>query len=397
VAGLSVVALAVGGTLVAQTVKPSTASAFGTINGLGQRAEHERITRAALACAPGVKSTGDCFEPRSIDQLAGHTGTFGAVGSPDLDEFNDPTAHCDNADYLNVAGYPQSRATATANLLACVNHLRQRFGQGVNGAAGLFDSNGDLRGDQADITSDCTFVGGVPGRAKCNAIEGLGRALHGAQDFYSHSNWADQSDPSRPISISNPPGLGLPGPSPILDLAGTSTPTIPTDLTTGYYAGIFSDKCPGKNRVTHACLNKDEALIDPTSGAASDPKTPRGQVGGNEQAAVSGAIAETRRQWSDFKTAIINRYGADLGNRMILAICQDVPTVDLVFAIDTTGSMSPSIAATVSAAGTVLDDLSGKGTPARLADFRIGLVDSKDADYKDADSGIRAARRTTTR
>ncbi|MFD0634578.1 hypothetical protein ACFQ9X_26585 [Catenulispora yoronensis] len=78
----------------------------------------------------GVKSTGDCFEPRSMDQLAGHSGTFGAVGSPDLDEFNDPTAHCDNADYLNVAGYPQSRATATANLMACVNHLRQRFGQG---------------------------------------------------------------------------------------------------------------------------------------------------------------------------------------------------------------------------------------------------------------------------
>ncbi|GAA1984331.1 vWA domain-containing protein [Catenulispora subtropica] len=382
-AGLSVIALALGGTLAAQTAKPSTASAFGTINGLGQRSEHERITRAALACAPGVKSTGDCFEPRSMDQLAGHSGTFGAVGSPDLDEFNDPAAHCDNADYLNVAGYPQSRATATANLLACVNHLRQRFGQGVDGAAGLFDSNGDLRGDQVDITSDCTFGGGFSGRAKCNAIEGLGRALHGAQDFYSHSNWADQSDPSKPISISNPPGLGLPGPSPILDLAGTSTPAIPTDLTTGYYAGIFSDKCPGKNRVTHACMNKDEALIDPASGAASDPRTPRGQIGSNEQAAVSGAIAETRRQWSDFKTAIINRYGADLGNRMILAICQDVPKVDLVFAIDTTGSMSPYIDATVTAANTILDDLSGKGTPARLADFRIGLVD-----YKDVDSEI---------
>jgi len=143
---LSVVALALSGALAAQAAKPSKASAFGTINGLGQRSEHERITRAALACAPGVKSTGDCFEPRSMDQVAGHSGTFGAVGAPDLDEFNDPAAHCDNADYLNVAGYPQSRATATANLLACVNHLRQRFGQGVDGAAGLFDADGDLRG-----------------------------------------------------------------------------------------------------------------------------------------------------------------------------------------------------------------------------------------------------------
>ncbi|MFD0634577.1 hypothetical protein ACFQ9X_26580 [Catenulispora yoronensis] len=53
VAALSVIALALGGTLAAQAVKPSAAQAFGTINGLGQRSEHERITRAALACAPG--------------------------------------------------------------------------------------------------------------------------------------------------------------------------------------------------------------------------------------------------------------------------------------------------------------------------------------------------------
>ena len=63
------------------TPTPPRVHAFGTINGLGKRAEHERITRAALACPPGVKSTGDCFEPRSIDQLAGHSGTFGAVGT----------------------------------------------------------------------------------------------------------------------------------------------------------------------------------------------------------------------------------------------------------------------------------------------------------------------------
>lgn len=379
----SALVLLVVGSAVTQAFTVRPAQAFGTINGLGQRAEHEHITRAALACAPGVKSTGDCFEPRSIDQLAGHSGTFGAVGSPDLDEFSDPNAHCDDADFLNVAGYPQSRAVATANLLGCVNHLRGRFQQGVTAAAGLLDSDGELIGSQVDLKSDCTFAGGVAGRAKCNAIEGLGRALHGAQDFYSHSNWADQSDPARPIGIANPPGLNLPGPSPILDLAGTSTPAIPIDLTTGFFSGAFSDRCPGATRITHACLNKDKALIDPVSGATSDPRTPRGQVLSNEQKAVAGAIAETRRQWADFRASLISTYGSERGNRMILAIAQDVPKVDLVFAIDTTGSMAPFIAGAVAAANDVVDQLSGRGTPPRLADFRIGLVD-----YKDVDSTI---------
>jgi len=107
-AAAAVLALLVAGLYAPQIVNAPPANAFGTINGLGQRAEHERITRAALACAPGVKSDGSCFEPRSIDQLAGHSGTFGAVGAPDLDESGDPNAHCDDADFLNVPGYPQS-------------------------------------------------------------------------------------------------------------------------------------------------------------------------------------------------------------------------------------------------------------------------------------------------
>jgi hypothetical protein len=383
-AAAAVLALLVAGLYAPQIVNAPPANAFGTINGLGQRAEHERITRAALACAPGVKSDGSCFEPHSIDQLAGHSGTFGAVGAPDLDESGDPNAHCDDADFLNVTGYPQSRAAATAQLQGCVDHLRQRFTQGVSAAAGLLDSSGELIPGEADVSFDCTFGGGVSGRAKCNAIEGLGRALHGAQDFYSHSNWADQSDPTKPISVTNPPGLNLPGPSPILDLAGSGPISVPTDLTTGFYAGIFSDNCPGKSgRITHACLNKDKALIDPTTGTATDPRTPRGQVLDNEQKAVSGAIAETQRQWADFRNAIISQYGSDNGQRMILAITQDIPKVDVVFAIDTTGSMSPYIASAVSAANSILDDLSGRGTPARLTDYRIGLVD-----YKDVDSTI---------
>ena len=76
----------------------SPAAGFGTIDGGGQHREHERITRAAMAC-PG---DGDCFQPRSLDQLAGHGKGFGAVGSPDLTEVSNPAAHCDDADFLEV-------------------------------------------------------------------------------------------------------------------------------------------------------------------------------------------------------------------------------------------------------------------------------------------------------
>jgi hypothetical protein len=310
---------------------PPAAYGFGTINGLGQNAEHERLTRAALACPAGTPSTGDCFEPRSIDQLAGTTGTFGAVGAPDADETLTPSAHCDDADFLAGGGYPRTRAQADSTLLACVQHLRGRFGQGVTAAAGMLNSANQIRFLQVLLTPSCTFVGGVPGRAKCNAIDGLGRALHGAQDFYSHSNWTDHADPARPISAVNPPGLARTGPSAVLDLRGTGTPAIPTDLTTGCFA-LGQDQTPGAGtctgRITHNTMNKDLGLIDPATGATSNPTTARGQVDSNFANAVQGAIAETRRQWRDFRDALLARYGAVRGNLMICALTRDNPTSD---------------------------------------------------------------------
>ncbi len=50
--------------------------------------------------------------------------------------------------------------------------------------------------------------------------------------------------------------------------------------------------------------------------------------------------------------------------------------LDLVFAIDTTGSMSPYISSVVTASSTIVDLLD-----AAHADYRIGLVDYKDSDY----------------
>jgi len=57
------------------------------------------------------------------------------------------------------------------------------------------------------------------------------------------------------------------------------------------------------------------------------------------------------------------------------AISMAVNHVDIVFAIDTTGSMAPYIASVVASASSVVDSLAGDGV-----DYRIGLVDYKDVD-----------------
>ena len=67
-------------------------------------------------------------------------------------------------------------------------------------------------------------------------------------------------------------------------------------------------------------LNKDEGLVDPASGATSDPRTDRGKIGTNFNRAVAGAIAEARRQWADMSAELVSRYGAAKGNLMICAI-----------------------------------------------------------------------------
>ena len=161
-------------------------------------------------------------------------------------------------------------------------------------------------------------------------MEGLGRALHGTQDFYAHSNWADQADPTRPIGDDNPPGLNQPGPSAVFDLRSETTPTVPAELTTGCY--VLKDEVPGvgecRQRVTHAALNKDRGLIDPDTGKTTDPTTPRGMVEDNFAKAVSGAVAETRRQWTDFQSELTARYGREKGALMVCALTHDDPVND---------------------------------------------------------------------
>ncbi len=308
---------------------PSPAVAFGTIEGGGQNREHERITRAAVACPAGAESDGDCFEPKSLNQLAGHGKTFGAIGAPDRTEVSDPTAHCDDADYLD-GDYAQTRTEATERLLDCINHLRGRFREAVDSAADLLDDQGELVGAEVDLGTDCVLDADSEQRAKCKTVEAFGRALHGAQDFYSHSNWADSADPSRAIGTDNPPGLNLPAPSSVLDLRGTSTPAVPATLTTGCF--VLRDEVPGvgncQGRITHAGLNKDNGLINESTGSTSAPTTPRGKVGDNFAKAVAGAIVETRHQWQEFRAALEAGYGRQKASLMVCALTHDDPLND---------------------------------------------------------------------
>jgi hypothetical protein len=114
-----------------------------------------------------------------------------------------------------------------------VNHLRIRFDEGVKSAGDLLDVDGRVIQDEVDLDTECKVFEATEGRAKCATLEAFGRVLHGAQDFYAHSNWADEADPDRPIGADNPPGLNRPGPAPVLDLRSETPPVVPSELTSG--------------------------------------------------------------------------------------------------------------------------------------------------------------------
>ncbi|KAH7130038.1 hypothetical protein B0J11DRAFT_412251, partial [Dendryphion nanum] len=342
---------------------------FGTINEpiiVGQHCEHERITRAAFACPPGVvTSDGWCFEEQTLHQLAGTSepggyvgqGSNGAVGAPDmLDPTPEgPEAHCDNADFLDTTAlglkesYPRTRAEATAQLQICTNHLRMRFSEGVDAANKIASHDLNILPAEVDIsTRDCRFSFPelqmhIFSRSKCSAIEGFGRALHGIQDFYAHSNWADDASP--PFSVSNPPGLKRNDYPAFLDLRAENniTDEVPQDLSTGCFGGIMTDGPVGKaghplepgsldctGRITHHTLNKDNGVIDEVTGHVSrtGPNTPRSDIAGNFQRAVFAAIHDSRRQWRHFREEIRRTYGTERGNILICALVRDNPTTD---------------------------------------------------------------------
>lgn len=293
-----------------------SATGFGTINGLGQNAEHERITRLALACAPGRSP---CLQGRTLDELAGAAGSFGAVGAPDRGTLLlQARAHCDGGDHLDLPGYPQPAADARAALEACRAWMAENLDAAVNHAEGLLDDDGAIRPRQVGL--GCVFVGGFPGRAKCEVLEDMGLVLHAAQDFYSHSNWVD-----RPGAPASPPGLGQDSPAPWLDLR--SDPPFPQGLISGCFGGL-PESAFCQDRVRHADLNKDNGPIDPASGQVGPGTTPRGAVEGNFERAVRAAAADSAGKWALLGERLVARYGPERGARMACALAMDDPVRD---------------------------------------------------------------------
>ncbi|MFJ3881214.1 CinY protein [Streptomyces sp. NPDC090077] len=304
-------AVAAGLVIALATAAPHPAHAFTGGN-------HEDITRAALP-----------WEPATLTAMA--DARDGAVNANDHGGyFLMGPLHCDNADYLapsHARDYPRSRDEATTELLACIRTSVARFRSAVRAADGLVDARGRVRADQSALSTPCTWDE-APERAKCEVLEQLGRGWHQIQDFYAHSNWTDRPDPG-PLGVTNPPGLARTGVAPFLDIRRYSTMSdadwtrdarerIPPELTTGCYSdldstGVKAADCTG--RVAHnRDLNKDTDA------------SRRSRTGDNFGRAVSGATAETTRQWDDFKAALLTAYPDHRrGEQMVCALVHDDP------------------------------------------------------------------------
>eukprot|EP01030_Chromulinospumella_sphaerica_P014530 gene14530-14325_t len=292
------------------------ATGFGTIRGLGQNAEHERITRQ------GMSTDGEpLLQPKTLDELAGKNGTWGAVGAPDnparglmASEKN----HCDGADWYDEKGYPQSKADAQAKLEACRAYIFDHLNEAVRdaGALAVKDANGRRAPQAAQMPTTgetCTYLG-QKGRAKCNVLEDMGLALHAAQDFYSHSNWGDMPNAADPVGRHNPPGLGNTGVADWLD-PGKPDTAFPDGLITGCYEGFpewnYCDYGVFKSRVKHAYLNKD--------GAGKD----RAKINGNYDKVFNLAAEDTWRKWSWLESQIMATYPPGQANAIICGLRKD--------------------------------------------------------------------------
>lgn len=308
--------------------------AFGTVQLLGQNAEHEKITRIALRCRDDDPA--GCFEKRTLDSFAGRDGTFGAVGAPDPG----PTlfrffAHCSGGDFLPGANYPRSAERAHQALKMCRRYMRIQLELALRNASDLLNDEGIIRAGQTASVFPCGYAEGVDRRLKCKVLKHFGSVLHAAQDFYAHSNWVDEADPSKPIGKDNPPGLGQRGPAPWLDLRVTE-PEFPEGLISGC-GGIDAvtdgeggcTSKTGRLRIHHNMLNKDNGKISLNSGfSIGAGSTPRGRLNENFRHAVEAAIEDTTDKWVMFREMLIQRYGVEPGERMICVLTHDKPKED---------------------------------------------------------------------
>lgn len=293
---------------------PISAQSFGTINGAGQAAEHEKITRLALGRLG--------FQRKSLNEIAGKRFSFGAVGAPDraanLITFG--PAHCDGGDHLPITGYPQSATDARRALLRCRAWISQNMDRAVTAAGRLLDSKGRIRGNEIPTVFTCTY-NGLGGRAKCDVFEALGLLMHASQDFYAHTNWTDAKS-SGGTSVTRPPALGNTRTARFI-LAG-STSRVPRGLISGCFK-FLPESAFCKGRIKHDVLNKDKGPINVAKRTVGAGTTPRAIGNRNFQRAVNAAISDTRAQWRVFEKRVRAKYGTTHGNRMICAMKKDNP------------------------------------------------------------------------
>ena len=266
--GWSVLCVCILAVVAALGFGTGTAQAFMTWETPGS-SEHERITRAAVACNSvfarlpaddvdwsklcihslafdGSAPAGTWQLQATINNLAGGGGSslFGGVGAPDRKAevvSSNPASHCDEGDWWFLSTpwygstYPGSLDARTQKIYNCMVLLQAYMKHAVQQAGNLVVGS-DAKGwnfniDQIELANDCyesydlatnVTAGGVlpdgivpsngtvqyGGQSKCAVLISVGRAMHIAEDFYAHSNWTDEN-PSTP-DASTPPGLQNP-------------------------------------------------------------------------------------------------------------------------------------------------------------------------------------------
>ncbi len=327
------------GTISLAPLQTDSASAYQAVLGSYGERTHARLVEAALPCESLFEggSMTSCFGSLTADTIAGVGANVGAIEAVDINELTsgyDSNRHFDNTDSpSSLPNYGQNQIIRGNNFSTSMDLLKDNFNKALGEAdrmkwASWKDCDLDVGNCGVAYTKYCNFVLGAitsSGRAKCNFLEYWGRVLHAVTDFYSHTNWADRSDPNQPISLTNPPGLGNTWLAPI-GPEGTSRPDLPDDFTGGCYPD-GAGKC--SNRVTHTTLSKDRGLLDAHGNGTPQAHSPRGQlvVDGvsNFQRAATMAIWEVRRQWVDLMSVINRRYRPQDANNLICAIEHNNP------------------------------------------------------------------------
>ena len=281
----------------ALTLAVQPARAFTPFPVAGGGSEHRRISDAALACR--WADPAPCWSQGALDRLEV------ALRRPDMTLATfEAAAHCDSGDLAPDGTSPGGRGPTA--LEACRSWIRTHIGLALAAADGLVDA----RGLPLQDARDCAWRSLRARTPLCEVDFHLGRALHAAQDFYSHTNWVDRPDPGRRLSRRNPPGLD--GEGPIDWLAPGVEGPPPPGLMSGCFV-FFPEPLFCHGRTRHRDLSKDSRAGPQTPPVGA---TPRGAVEGNFPRAIDAATGETIRIWTDFHARLIATYGETRGQSM---------------------------------------------------------------------------------